>query len=93
MVASVLLLIRAGLRAPPRVPGLRLSKAPLQVKRADTAVRVTSRPRGSRTRRLGRQWKQLQLLSSLQSTASESLLSLKLAVQTKQDYDCTVSNS
>lgn len=28
MVASVLLLIRAGLRAPPRVPGLRLSKAP-----------------------------------------------------------------
>lgn len=28
MVASVLLLIRAGLRAPPRVPGLRMSKAP-----------------------------------------------------------------
>lgn len=28
MVASVLLLMRAGLRAPPRVPGLRLSKAP-----------------------------------------------------------------
>lgn len=33
IVASVLLLIRAGLRAPPRVPGLRLSKAPLQVQK------------------------------------------------------------
>ena len=31
----MLLLIRAGLSAPPRVPGLRLSKAPLQVKGAD----------------------------------------------------------
>lgn len=29
----MLLLIRAGLRAPPRVPGLRLSKAPLQVQK------------------------------------------------------------
>lgn len=41
MVASVLLLMSAGLSAPPRAPGLRLSKAPLQVQK-----RVTWLPHG-----------------------------------------------